>query len=100
MSLKTEIMDLLNGKEGMVRINNVSFLKRWTEDALGNPCDVLKLDFDTINDVNFGIYDTYVKSRDYDGIIEECAALTERFFAEVTERLCKDMKAGYRNRDK
>lgn len=92
MSMKKEIMELINGEGGIIRINNVACLKRWTRDGLDRPVDGLELDFDAINGVCFGIYDTSVKARDYGGIIEECAALTER--------LTKDMRAGYRNATK
>lgn len=98
ITLKKAIMNMVNSDEGEVRLNNVSTLRRWTKNALDMDVDELKLYFDNINSVYFGIYDTTIKSRDYDGIIKECCTLTEKFFAEVSRSLCNDLKAGYRNR--
>lgn len=49
------------------------------KNALDMDVDELTLDFDSINGVRFSIYDTTIKSRDYDGIIKECCTLTEKF---------------------
>ncbi len=97
--MKKEIMKLVKSKEGTFRLNNVSYLHRWTEDGLGNPVDKLSLVFDTINQVCFGICDTEIHARDYDGIIAECQELTSRFFDEVARSLKNDMRAGYRNKE-
>lgn len=98
ITMKKAIVNLINSDKGEVRLNNVATLRRWTKNALGMDVDELKLDFDNINSVHFGIYDTNIKSRDYDGIIKECCTLTEKFFAEVSRSLCNDLKAGYRNK--
>ena len=96
--MKKEIMNLINSKEGTYRLNNVSYLKRWTTlNAFNKEVDMLELKFDTINDVCFSIYDTTIKSRDYEGIIKECQIFTERFFNEVASTLCKNLGAGYKN---
>ena len=95
--MKKEVMNLVNSNEGKFRLNNVSYLKRWTLDGLGNKVDRLELEFDTINNVCFSLYDREIKARDYDGIIEECKALTERFFKEVSDTLSKNLGAGYIN---
>lgn len=98
--MKKEIMELVNSEEGTLRINNVSYLHRWTKDGLGNKVDKLVLEFDNINHVNFGIANRDIESRDYDGIVRECEDLTNRFFAEVSRRLTSDLKAGYKNTSK
>lgn len=95
--MKKEIMNLINSKEGTYRINNVSYLYRWTESALGEKVDRLTLEFDSINGVCFSICDCDIKSRDYDGIIKECSELTNRFFDEVSRTLTNNLKAGYKN---
>lgn len=98
--MKKEIMNLINGKReepAYFRLNNVSFLCRWTKDALGDDVDRLVLEFDNINDVNFSLYDREIKSRDYDGVIKECQKITEAFFKEVSRTLVSNMGAGYRN---
>lgn len=98
--MKKNIMNLINSEsdEGICfRLNNVSYLKRWTRDALGNDVDKLVLEFDNINNVNFSLYDKEIKSRDYDGIISECQQITETFFAKVSKTLVSNLKTGYRN---
>lgn len=95
--MKKDIMELLKSENGYLRINNISYLHRWTKDALGNEVDRLELEFDTINNVNFSIYEREIKSRDYAGIISECQVITENFMTEVSKTLCNNMKAGYRN---
>ena len=96
--MKREIMRLVNSdeKEARVyRLNNVSFLRRWNYDGLGNRVDILELFFDNVNGVNYPIYNTRIKSRDYEGIMQVIEKLTEMFFEVVTERTIKDLKAGY-----
>lgn len=95
--MKKEMMELLNSENGTFRINNVSYLKRWQKDALGNKVDRLTLEFDNINNVCFSLYDREIKSRDYDGIIEESKEITNRFFKEVSDTLTKNLGAGYIN---
>ena len=96
--MKKEIMNLVESEEGTFRLNNIAYLRRWTKDGMGCKVDRLELEFDSINHVNFGIYDTEIKSRDYEGIIDECQILIERFINEVSETLIKNLKAGYRNK--
>lgn len=98
--MKKDIMNLINAKSEEAtyfRLNNVSYLRRWTKDALGDDVDRLVLEFDNINNVNFSLYDREVKSRDYDGIIKECQKITEAFFLEVSRTLISNLGAGYRN---
>lgn len=104
--MKKDIMNLIDFKSDETkdveyfRLNNVSYLKRWTKDAFGNDIDRLEINFDTINDVNFSIYDREIKSRDYEGIIRECQEITKAFFDEVSATLIKNLGAGYRNTSK
>lgn len=35
--MKKEIMNLITSSEGQFRINNISYLKRWTKDGKPNP---------------------------------------------------------------
>lgn len=98
--MKYEIMNLINSTDGEAhyfRLNNVSFLCRYTKDALGEDVDKLYIDFDSINNVCFGICDREIKARDYDGIIKECQQITKRFFENVSTELCCNIGAGYRN---
>lgn len=95
--MKKEIKALVNSKEGTFRLNNISYLKRWTKDALGDPVDMLVIDFDNINHVNFAPQRYKITARDYDGIIEECTAAIEKHLLTVSNQLVKDINAGYRN---
>ena len=94
--MKKEIIKLLESKEGTLKLNNISKLRRFTKNALNEECDILKLDFDTINDVDFGMSNIEIKSRDWKEIIKECECLTEQFLDNaVKERIIKNLKAGY-----
>ena len=97
--MKKEIMNLITTREGQYRINNISYLKRWTKDGMGEDVDKLTLEFDNINNVCFSIYDQEIKSRDYDGIIRECQELTKRFMQEVERELLNNIRVGYRNKE-
>ena len=97
--MKKEIMNLITSSEGQFRINNISYLKRWTKDGMGEDVDKLTLEFDNINNVCFSIYDQEIKSRDYDGIIRECQELTKRFMQEVERELLNNISVGYRNKE-
>lgn len=98
--MKKEIMNLINIKSDEAtyfRLNNISYLRRWTMDGLGNEVDRLTIEFDTINEVRFSLCDREIRSRDYAGIISECQEKTEAFLQEVSRSLGNDLKAGYRN---
>lgn len=96
--MKKEIMELVNKNEGIVRLNEVSYLRRWTKDAMGNKVDMLRLEFDSINGVRYSLYKDDITARDYNGIIKECEIITNAFFAEVARSLTNNLKAGYRSR--
>lgn len=93
--MKKEIIALVKSEEGTYRMNNISFLKRWTKSGLDEDVDMLELNFDNINHVNYGYSTVEIKSRDYEGIINECIAATEDYLSKVAERLAKDLRAGY-----
>ena len=96
--MKKEIMELLKSKDGEMRLNNISKLVRVTKNALNDDVDILLIEFDAINKVNFThFYASKIESRDYEGIIRECKSHTELFLTGVKERLLLDLEAGYRN---
>lgn len=95
--MKKEIMELVNASEGTVRLNSVSYLSRWTVNAMGEKVDMLRLEFNSINGVRYSVYKNEITARDYNGIIKECEAITNEFFAEVARKLTNDLRAGYRN---
>lgn len=97
--MKKEIIALVNStEEGYFRLNNISKLYRLTKDALNQDCDVLKIEFDNINHVYFGMSIVDIKSRDFDGIIAECQQATTKYLEEVARTLNSNIAAGYRNR--
>ena len=93
--MKKEIKELLSTENGWLRINQLSTLHRWTVTGIGEEVDKLELRFAPVNGREFG-FSKIIKSRDYSGIIEECAAATTEFCNEVSSRLVKDLRAGYR----
>ena len=95
--MKKEIMKLVKSEEGQFRLNNISWLYRWTTSALNEKVDCLTIEFDNINHVCFGSH-VYIESRDYDGIIAECQKATTSFLTAVALELNKNMKNGYRHR--
>ena len=90
-------MKLVKSAEGTFRLNNISRLYRWTTSALNEKVDCLTIEFDTINDVNFGLT-VNIESRDYDGIIAECQKATSNFLTTVALELNKNLENGYRNK--
>lgn len=94
--MKKEIINLINSEEGIFRINNCSFLTRWTKNASGKNVDQLRLHFDRINGVEFS-FTREIHSRDFAGIEEEIEAATEEFFLTVSQELRTNLRAGYRN---
>ncbi len=98
--MKKEIMSLIKSKEEeRFRLNNICYLRHWTQNALGDNCDMLVLEFDNINGVSFGQWQV-IRSRAYEGIIQECKEAISYHLGGVIGRLCKDLDAGYRNKEK
>lgn len=101
--MKKDIMKMICFEEREARtyrLNNISFLRCWNYDALGNHVDKLQICFDNINGVCFPYNQMDIKSRDYDGIIKECSEITERFLKNVNDKLVNDLRAGYNNTSK
>lgn len=98
--MKREIKSLLNQDKGTLRLNNIAYLERLQTDIMGNDVDILRIIFDRINDVDFsGRSGVTIKSRDYDGIIQECTENINTFLSSVSAELCTNLKAGYRNKE-
>lgn len=93
--MKKEINQLLNCKHGSFRINNFSVLMRAQENPFGEKIDVLLLSFDILNGVSFSECNAIINSRDFDGIIHECAELTKQYFEYVADKTAKELVSGY-----
>lgn len=95
MSLTKEIKALLKAEEGIVKVNNISFLKRWTKDALGDACDCLELKFDYLSGVKGGA--SYrIDARTYEGVMEEIEEAIRDYFTSCMNKTLSNLKAGYR----
>ena len=68
MSLKKDIMNLVKSDEGSAKVNNITTLRRWTKNALGEDIDRMTATFEYVAGVKGGfVFD--IASRDYNGII-------------------------------
>lgn len=95
-TLKKEITRLVNAKSGGLRINNFCTLERWTKSGTGLDVDKLEIRFDALNDICIkGGAMEEIKSRDYNGIIEECNNAIQKFFEEAYRQTTNDLNAGY-----
>ena len=93
--MKKEITRLLKQEEGTLKLNNLSRLRRWSKDLFGEKVDMLVLDFETVNNVRYGVGNTEIKSRDYEGVLEEVKNLTEQFLECVKLELINNLENGY-----
>lgn len=90
--MKREIKNILNRDKGTFRLNNIACLERLQTDIMGNDVDILRIVFDRINDVDFsGRSGVTIKSRDYDGIIQECSEKIYAFLSSVSAELCTNL---------
>lgn len=95
--MKKEILNLVESNEGEFVLNNISYLRRWTNSAIGENVDKLVVEFENINNVNFGVASKEIVARDYNGIINEITIAQKEYLQEVSNRLCSDLKCGYIN---
>lgn len=99
MSMKKEIKKMLNSeKGGSYWINPYCRLNYRKTDYKDDPvmCPTLELEINFLT--GFRIYNTTIKSRDYDGILAECQQLIERYFSELSDKLCSELRAGYNSK--
>lgn len=95
--MKKEILNLIESNEGKFVLNNISYLRRWTNSAIGENVDKLVIEFENINNVNFGVASKEIVARDYKGIINEIKVATREYLQEVSNRICSNLKCGYIN---
>ncbi len=96
MSVIKEINKAIKSTKAIVKINGISYLRRWTKTALGEDVDRLELVFCPIGGISKGGSSYSVESRDLDGIIIEIETYTTEYLKEVAERAAKNLRAGYR----
>ena len=92
--MKKQIEALVKSFKGEYRLNCIATLRRWTTDAIGDPVDMLVIEFDNINNRHFGNW-RVIESRDYEGIISECEEYIMLFLTEAGATLTKELKNGY-----
>lgn len=95
MSLKKEIIAAVAAEEGVVKINNVARLDRYTVTVIGDPVDKLVIDFKYVVGIPGG-WRKEITARDYDGIIAEIQTATEEYFQMVAKAANKHLVNGYR----
>ena len=93
--MKKEIKKLLKKEEGSLRLNKISTLKRWTRNFFGKEVDMLVLDFENVNNVEYSVGNTEIRSRDYEGILEEVKNMTALFLECVKLELINNLENGY-----
>jgi hypothetical protein len=95
--MKKEILNLIESNKGEFVLNNISYLRRWKKSAIGESVDKLVIEFENINNVNFGVASKEIVARDYNGIINEITIATKEYLQEVSDELCRNLKCGYIN---
>lgn len=99
MSIKKEIQKMLDSeKGGSYLINPYCRLKYSKTDYKDDPVLIPQLELEINFLTGFRVHDTTIKSRDYDGILAECQQLIERYFSELSDKLCSDLRAGYNSK--
>ena len=93
--MKKEITRLLKQEEGTLKLNNLSRLRRWSKNLFGEKVDMLVLDFENVNNVRYSVGNTEIRSRDYEGILEEVKNMTALFLECVKLELINNLENGY-----
>lgn len=95
MSIKKDIVKLINSESDTVKLNDISYLKRYRKDYLGNDVDVLQIVFRYVIGIKGGKYYD-ISARDYDGVVAEIDKLTHEYLAECADEAVKNIANGYR----
>lgn len=95
MSLKKDIIALVKGERGEVRINRICKLVRWTKDGLGDKVDRLELEFKGLGGSGGYNYGVAIDAREYADIEREVAEAIRTYLADETEDMINDLRAGY-----
>lgn len=94
MTLKKEILAALNSESATVKLNDISYLSRWTKSPLED-VDKLEITFQYITGIKGGRrYE--IESRDYNGIIDEIEKYTAEYFADCAKQATSNIRNGYR----
>lgn len=90
--MKKEIENLLASERADLVLNKFAFLRRWTKDGLGQPCDRLVL---AVSVLSSGDCIRDISARDWRGIVDEVQTILRDMFTRSAETLCKQLENGY-----
>lgn len=91
--MKKEINDLLAARNATLKLNKITYLKRWTVDGMGNKVDRLNVTFDSPSG-RVSFYTQEIESRDLPGIINEASEAVKIFAQKYAEETITQFKAG------
>lgn len=96
MSIKTDIINLVNSSEGEIKIASNVILRRWMERTVGE-VDHLAVTITGIPADHNGVGGTItdIKARDYVGIVSEIETAILTVYSNAAERLASCIKNGY-----
>lgn len=90
--MKKQINELLAAKYGRLKLNSFATLERYTEDALGNPCDVLRLEFKA---AYYYVSPVDIKARNWQDVVEESGQAMAQYFTKMAERASDELRVGH-----
>lgn len=93
MSIKSDIINLINSDEGSVKLNHFTTLYRCTN-LFGTPVDRLKVEFGGID--RFSSTSKSIVARDYEGIIAEVQQRITEHFLDIADSLNRELANGYK----
>lgn len=90
--MKKEIIELVNSKEGTLKINNFCELHRWTKSALNEDVDRLEVIFSI---THYMSHIVEIQSREWKSIVDEVVSAQNKAFADSANELNKQLLNGY-----
>lgn len=90
--MKKQINELLAAKNARLELNSFATLERYTEDVLGNPCDVLRISF---KPVIYYVSPIDIKARTWQDVVEESGQAIAQYFAKMAERASDELRVGH-----
>lgn len=89
--MKKEIEALVASKSGMIKVNQICTLKRWTSNPVESDIDMLEVTFSI---THYSSHSYMIESRNWQGIVEEIQERQAEAFAEAAEDLNRLLKGG------
>lgn len=95
MSMIKDYKKMISDGEGMVNLNDISYLTYYTKDAMENDCDVLKLHFKYVCGVKGGKIYT-MESREWGDVMHEIDRHTQEYMKKCADEMYNNLINGYR----